>query len=73
MFKLMGTPCDCPYHDSLQRICRASFSAMATGPGKIRRCCGSEEHDRCAIFLSKVLRQSHPVYTGKLLREMTLK
>jgi hypothetical protein len=73
MLPWIAAPMGCPYHDNLQRICRASFSEMKTGTGKIRRCCGSEDHDRCGIFLSKVLRQSRHVYTGKMVVELTLK
>jgi hypothetical protein len=63
----------CPYYDKSYGICLASFSGMPIDQAKVSRFCDSEDHDLCAIFLSKILRQSGSVYTGKQIREFTLK
>ncbi len=73
MLQPTKTHLTCPYYDKTHGICLASFSGMPIDRVKVSRFCDSEDHDRCAIFLSKILRQSGSVYTGKQIRELALK
>jgi len=58
----------CPYLEQ-GCACRASFSSLVIDKSRVSRYCGSEDHDLCPLFLSKVLRSSRPRYCGNLAVE----
>jgi len=49
---------DCPYLGGIEsmRICNASVTLMAPGGNDIVAYCTTEEHYRCPMLLSKLLR-----------------
>lgn len=51
-----GSECCCPYVNALD-ICTASINLIAVTPYLRASFCGTENHDNCPIFLSKVLRR----------------
>lgn len=54
----------CPFFDIKNKMCLASISPMTVGKDKVIISCGSEDYEKCPIFLCKILRSSQPKYRG---------
>lgn len=50
----------CPFLDAHQRTCHAAFSTAGLDRRRRETLCSSDEHDRCPLFLSKLLRANRP-------------
>lgn len=50
----------CPFLDAQQRSCHAAFSGAGLERRRKETLCLSDEHDRCPLFLSKLLRTNRP-------------
>ena len=49
----------CPFWAERQAICQASVSALSIDAQR-SRVCGSEDFDRCGIYLAYLLRRTRP-------------
>jgi hypothetical protein len=66
-------PGKCPYFDGFGGTCGASFSAMPVDRRRRNGYCASDDHDDCAIYLSKMLRINRPVGFSLQTRELETK
>ena len=53
-------PAACPFFESRQHLCQAAFSGRSLDRRRGEKLCATDEHDRCPLFLSKLLRSSRP-------------
>lgn len=51
---------ECPFYGAADSSCRASFSGMPVRRARKRLYCFSEDHDRCPLYLARLLRSSQP-------------
>lgn len=65
-------PCtaSCPYFDESGSLCRASISTLHIDGRRRRIHCATDDHDDCAIYLSKMLRSRRPVAFALQSREI---
>jgi hypothetical protein len=63
----------CPYYDDARSVCSASFSGMPVQRARKRLYCQADEHDSCAMYLSKMLRNSQSKNAGMGARELCCK
>ncbi|BCR06798.1 hypothetical protein DESUT3_38670 [Desulfuromonas versatilis] len=61
----------CPYLAAAPHACLAATSEQAPDRQRLSQYCCSENFDRCALFLSRQLRNSRPVDYHRHLREIS--
>ena len=58
--QLTVEPAVCPFLDTRQHLCQAAFSGRSLDRRRREKLCSMDDHDRCPLFLSKLLRSSRP-------------
>ncbi len=58
--QLLAEPAACPFFDTHQHLCQVAFSGKSLDPRRREKLCATDDHDRCPLFLSRLLRSSGP-------------
>lgn len=58
--QLPAEPAVCPFLDTRHHLCQAAFSGRSLDRRRREKVCATDDHDRCPLFLSKLLRSSRP-------------